>query len=127
MFRRLIGEEILANELTLGIQPDEVITLRFQTKQPGSKVQLQPVTMYFNYRQGQILPFLDAYEKVLLDCMQGDRMLFWRQDGLELCWSFLDPVLDECETCSVRAQELPFYPAGSWGPEGMMRPDNSSN
>jgi glucose-6-phosphate 1-dehydrogenase len=119
MFRQLIGDEILANELTLGIQPDEVITLRFQTKQPGSRVRLQPVTMFFNYRQGQVLPFLDAYEKVLLDCMQGDRMLFWRQDGLELCWSFLDPVLEKCETCSVRAQELSFYPAGGRGPGGM--------
>jgi glucose-6-phosphate 1-dehydrogenase len=49
--------------------------------------------------------------------MLGDHMLFWRQDGVELCWSFLTPILKECETCSERADLLLPYDSGTWGPK----------
>jgi glucose-6-phosphate 1-dehydrogenase len=75
--------------------------------------------MDFQYHQNYTGPVLDAYEKVLLDCMLGDQMLFWRQDGLELCWSFLTPILEECETCSGRSSMLLPYAAGSRGPEAV--------
>ncbi|MBW2149098.1 MAG: glucose-6-phosphate dehydrogenase [Deltaproteobacteria bacterium] len=117
MFRTLLGEDITANRLTLGIQPDEVINLTFQTKQPGAKVCLQSVTMHFDYQQEYKGPFLDAYEKVLLDCMQGDHILFWRQDGIELSWFFLTPILEQCEICLGRMIQLHPYKAGSWGPK----------
>ena len=116
MFRHILGEHIAANRLTLGIYPDEKITLTFQTKNPGARVCLRSVTMDFHYKQDYSGPELDAYEKVLLDVMQGDQMLFWRQDGVELCWSFLTPILNECETCGDRAQMLSLYDAGTWGP-----------
>lgn len=124
MFRETLGETIPANRLTLGIQPEEVVTLRFQTKKPGAAMELQSVTMFFDYRQGRGAP-LDAYEKVLLACLQGDHLLFWRQDGLELCWAYLTPILEACETCSYRSQRLYFYNAGTWGPEeaGRLLPD----
>jgi glucose-6-phosphate 1-dehydrogenase len=116
MFRHILGEEITANRLILGIYPEEKITLTFQTKNPGTRVCLRYVRMDFNYQQNYEGPALDAYEKVLLDCMLGDQMLFWRQDGVELCWSFLTPILSECETCGYRADMLRFYKSGSWGP-----------
>ena len=117
MFRRTLGEAIVANRLTMGIYPDEKIKLTFQTKNPGAAMCLRTVTMDFEYHQNYSGPILDAYEKVLIDCMLGDRMLFWRQDGIEKSWSFLTPVLDECETCGDRAGLLHFYEAGSRGPE----------
>jgi glucose-6-phosphate 1-dehydrogenase len=120
LFRSTLGENITTNRLNLGIYPDERITLNFQTKNPGAKVCLRSVTMDFHYHQNHEGPVLDAYEKVLLDCMLGDQMLFWRQDGLELCWSFLTPILQECETCSGRSDMLLPYPAGSWGPEAAI-------
>jgi len=52
--------------------------------------------------------------------MIGDQMLFWRQDGVESCWSFLTPILKECETCGDRSQMLLSYPAGSKGPEAYV-------
>jgi glucose-6-phosphate 1-dehydrogenase len=82
---------------------------------------LRPVTMDFNYSQGYSGPVLDAYEKALLDCMLGDHMLFWRQDGVELAWAFLSPVLNACESCGEREQRLYFYAAGSKGPEERHR------
>jgi glucose-6-phosphate 1-dehydrogenase len=116
VFRHVLGENISANRLTLGIQPDEKITLTFQTKYPGAQVCLRSVTMDFSYNQNYVGPALDAYEKVLLDCMCGDQMLFWRQDAVELCWTFLQPVLENCEDCAERSEHLHFYEAGSWGP-----------
>jgi len=121
MFRDVIGPNISANRLTLGIYPDEKITLTFQTKFPGARVCLRAVTMDFHYYQGSQQPVLDAYEKVLLDCMLGDHMLFWRQDAVEQCWSFLTPILAECETCGDRDVMLHAYPAGSPGPEEVVR------
>jgi len=117
MFRRVLKEQISANKLTLGIYPEEKITLTFQAKNPGAAVRLRPVTMDFLYSQDYQGPVLEAYEKVLLDGIRGDQMLFWRQDGVELCWSFLTPILDECETCSNRKDMLLSYEAGSWGPD----------
>ncbi|MCL5124246.1 MAG: glucose-6-phosphate dehydrogenase [Deltaproteobacteria bacterium] len=117
MFRGILGEMASANILTLGIYPDEKISLSFETKNPGARVCLRSVRMDFDYRQNYNGPVLDAYEKAIIDCIQGDHMLFWRQDGVELCWSFLDPVLEDCENCADQGRRLHFYPAGSWGPE----------
>lgn len=117
MFRQTLGEQITANRLSLGIYPDEKISLTFQTKNPGARVCLRSVTMDFHYHQNYTGPLLDAYEKVLLDCMLGDKMLFWRQDGVELCWSFLTPILNACETCGDRAEMLFPYKSGTWGPK----------
>ncbi len=116
MFRKVLDEGIYPNVLVVGIQPDERITLTFQTKLPGAKVCLQPVTMDFHYSSVQEGTFLDAYEKVILDCLVGDHMLFVRQDGIEACWAFLSPILDACETCKDREKSLHFYSAGTWGP-----------
>jgi glucose-6-phosphate 1-dehydrogenase len=116
MFRQTLGDRVDANRLTLGIYPDEKITLSFQTKNPGARVCLRSATMDFSYHQNYTGALLDAYEKVLIDCMIGDQMLFWRQDSLEHCWSFLTPILNECETCDNRSELLQFYESGSWGP-----------
>ena len=117
MFRAIIGDSITANRLVMGIYPEEKITLTFQTKRPGARVCLRSVTMDFHYNSNFSGPVLEAYEKVLLDCMVGDQMLFWRQDGVNLCWSFLTPILEGCEICGDREENLIPYPAGTWGPE----------
>ena len=116
LFRHILGGPIMANRLIMGIYPDEKITLTFQTKNPGARVCLRTVTMDFNYQQNYSGPNLDAYEKVLIDCMLGDQMLFWRQDGVERSWSFLTPILDRCEDCDDQQDMLEFYRAGSAGP-----------
>lgn len=121
MFRQTLGDHIASNNLTLGIYPDERISLTFQTKSPGTRVCLRPVTMDFHYRQDYTGPALDAYEKVLLDCMLGDQILFWRQDGVELCWSFLTPILEMCEECLAKKGVLLPYASGTWGPEASKR------
>ena len=121
MFRRTLGESITANRLRIGVSPEEKISLTFQTKTPGAAVCLRTVTMDFDYHHDLGGPVLEAYEKALLDCMLGDQMLFWRQDGVELSWSFLDPVLTACEACAGPGPRLHPYPAGTDGPPAGLR------
>jgi glucose-6-phosphate 1-dehydrogenase len=116
MFGDELGVPISANVLTFGIQPREHITLTFQTKTPGAKVCLRTVEMDFDYLQGYSGPSLAAYEKALLDCMNGDQMLFWHKEGVDLAWAFIEPILKRCETCENKEQLLHNYEPGSWGP-----------
>lgn len=117
LFRDVLKESITANRLVLSIYPEEGITLSFQTKNPGARVCLRTMKMDFSYQESYKDVSLEAYEKVLLDCILGDHMLFWRQDGVEEAWSLLTPLLHACERCENRAQKLHTYTAGSWGPD----------
>lgn len=116
LFRQVLGPHIGANRLVLGVYPQEGVSLSFQTKNPGPRVCLRSVNMAFDYHEGFAGPRPEAYEKALLDCMQGDQMLFWRQDGVELCWAYLDDLLRQSEQGPQRGGQLLPYPAGSWGP-----------
>jgi len=98
------------NRLSLRIQPDEGIQLQFEAKIPGAGMRTRPEDMIFRFkdRYGEsMLP--DAYERLLLDALHGDRSLFIRRDEVELAWSLLDPLLDDPRTPEV-------YDSGSWGP-----------
>lgn len=117
MFRDELGDRIAANVLTLGIQPREHITLTFQSRSPGATTCLRTVKMDFDFQEGYAGPKLQAYEKALLDCMHGDQMLFWRRDGIDLAWAFIEPILNVCESCADPKRLLQTYKAGSWGPE----------
>jgi glucose-6-phosphate 1-dehydrogenase len=99
--------------LTLRIQPDEGISLRFLSKQPGPGMQLRPVTMDFNYGASFGGDLREAYETLLLDAMTGDPTLYIREDAVEASWVVVDPVLRAWQS---KAFEFPNYPAGSWGP-----------
>jgi len=110
------GEDLSPNTLSLCIQPDEGIHLNFQTKKPGAGMMTRPVDMKFNYAQDfgdNVLP--EAYERLLLDAMQGDASLFTRADGIELAWSIIDPIIETWER--DKGKGLVFYKQGSWGPK----------
>ena len=106
-----------ANQLSLRIQPDEGIRLQFETKVPGSGMRTQPVDMSFDYsdRFGE-LALADAYERLLLDALQGDASLFIRDDEIESCWRILDPLLHPNDKLPVHE-----YPKNSWGPKEAYR------
>jgi len=116
LYREVLGDAIGANRLTLGIYPDEEINLSFQAKVPGHRICLRQVDLDFKYYEDYPGRVMDAYEKVLLDCIRGEQMFFWRQDGVETAWEFLAPLIDICEHCSGRAEQLKPYASGSWGP-----------
>ena len=118
MFRHSENKKIPPNRLVLGIYPEQKISMEFQTKVPGSKVTLQNSSMDFCYEGGQKSRPVDAYETVLLDCLAGDQLLFWRQDGVEACWKFMTPILGHADTCNINDDKLTFYKAGTRAPCG---------
>ncbi len=103
------------NRLVFTIQPLEQISLGFRAKNPGPAMCLRHIDLEFTYG-AEPGGAMGAYEKVLLDCMNGDQMLSLRQDSEELCWAFLTPLIEDCEHCIRTERLLHFYPAGSRGP-----------
>jgi glucose-6-phosphate 1-dehydrogenase len=101
------------NVLVLRVQPDEGITLQFGAKVPGPLMQLRSVNMDFLYGSSFLAPPPDAYERLLLDCMLGDRTLFMRADEVEQAWAFVTPIL---EAWQRDTPQFPNYAAGTWGP-----------
>lgn len=116
MFADFMPEAIEPNVLVLRLQPDEGINLSFQTKRPGSRPCMSPVEMDFSYPD---IYSLEAYERVLLDCMQGEQMLFVRRDGVEASWGLLSPVIERLEDEATR-HGVQAYAAGSSGPESAL-------
>jgi glucose-6-phosphate 1-dehydrogenase len=108
------GAEATPNLLILRIQPEEGISLKFLSKQPGAGMKLRPVSMDFNYGAsfGERSP--TAYETLLLDAILGDATLYSRQDMVEASWSAVKPIM---EVWAAAKFDFPNYPAGTWGPK----------
>jgi glucose-6-phosphate 1-dehydrogenase len=103
------------NQLVIRIQPDEGILLKFGMKVPGAGFNVQDVNMDFHYSNLADGKIPEAYQRLLLDCMQGDSTLFTRGDAIEQAWSIVDPILQVWEN----NPDFPMYgyPAGTWGPQ----------
>ncbi|HLH39929.1 MAG TPA: glucose-6-phosphate dehydrogenase [Bryobacteraceae bacterium] len=114
MFGTGTAETAHPNLLIVRIQPEEAISLRFLSKQPGSGMRLRPVSMDFNYGAsfGERGP--TAYETLLVDAMIGDPTLYTREDMVEASWRAVQPILDDW---SHRKFDFPNYEPGSWGPK----------
>ncbi|MGH9805419.1 MAG: glucose-6-phosphate dehydrogenase, partial [Candidatus Acidiferrales bacterium] len=112
-------EPCAPNLLTLRVQPDEGIALRVIAKQPGLQVIGQSVELDFRYRDSFADKGPSDYETLLLDCLEGDRMLFARGDWVEAAWEWLDPLL--AAWAATPPRDFPNYPAGSWGPAAAVR------
>ncbi len=107
--------EMSSNYISLCIQPDEGIHLRFEVKVPETVSEMRSVDMEFHYNDAfgsAALP--EAYERLLLDALNGDASLFTRADEIEFAWKFIDRVLEGWE--GDRAPPLQQYAPGSWGP-----------
>jgi len=101
------------NLLIVNVQPDEGISVRFQAKLPGTRMQLAPVMMNFRYGSAFGGGVPEAYETLLLDALIGDATLFARHDFVETSWSLMTPVH---ERWKQEAAPVPIYEAGHWGP-----------
>lgn len=103
------------NHISFCIQPGEGVHLGFQAKIPGTGMRSEPVNMAFQFceRFGEhVIP--DAYERLLVDALQGDASLFSRSDEIERAWMIVDPVLRLTEKPGFRPIE---YEPESWGPD----------
>lgn len=103
------------NQLVIRIQPDEGILLKFGMKVQGAGYKVRDANMDFHYKNLADSYIPQAYQRLLLDCMQGDSTLYTRGDAVEAAWKFVDPILKGWEDeCTI---PLHGYPCGTWGPE----------
>jgi glucose-6-phosphate 1-dehydrogenase len=114
LFPDAAGDGVSPNLLVVRIQPEEGISLRFLSKQPGKGMHLRPVSMDFHYGASFGARPPTAYETLLMDAITGDATLYTRQDMVEASWRVVQPVLD---AWSQRTFDFPNYEAGSWGPK----------
>lgn len=111
-WKNMAGEA--PNVLVLRVQPDEGINLTFGAKLPGPVNQIAPVEMEFCYEDAFGFNPPEAYERLLVDCIQGDQTLFTRTDEVIEQWRFVENILKAWENNPVN--KLPKYKAGTWGP-----------
>jgi glucose-6-phosphate 1-dehydrogenase len=114
LFAAQCGPRLDANAITLRLQPNEGISLRFNGKIPGTSLRVRPVRMHFGYDTefGAYTP--EAYERLLLEAMAGDATLFIRRDEVETAWGIVDPIRKSWDGQPLTNRE--FYAAGTWGP-----------
>jgi glucose-6-phosphate 1-dehydrogenase len=114
IFREVSPTPVAPNLLIVNVQPDEGISVRFEAKLPGTRMQLSPVMMNFRYGTafGRGVP--EAYETLLLDALLGDATLFARHDFAEAAWRLITPVHEAWRADG--AQDPDAYEAGTWGP-----------
>jgi glucose-6-phosphate 1-dehydrogenase len=104
-----------SNRLLINISPEFDIRLRFQAKQSGPRMTLQPVDMVFNYFNDTSETQPEAYETLLQDILEGNATLFMRADQVESAWEILAPIMEVW--ASKPPVDFPHYASGSWGPE----------
>src|SRR4029079_9862523 len=108
---RCIFRHCAPNILTFRIQPDESVHLQLNNKVPGFGIDLHQGDYEFGYNKTFMTEIPSAYERLLLDFMEGDQRLFIRSDEIEAAWKFVDSV-------SENLKNLPLYKykPGTYGP-----------
>ena len=103
----------LTNYLTIRIQPNEGIVMDLTIKRPGYAHETEHVQMDFCYNDTIDATHPDAYERVLVDTLRGDKTLFATSDAVLASWRIVQPVLDAWQQ---NRSPLTSYKNGSWGP-----------
>lgn len=103
------------NKLIIRIQPDEGILIKFGVKVPGQGFKVERANLDFYYSSLAETYVMEAYERLLLDAMQGDATLYARADEVEAAWEFVDPILNYWQ--KGKDVRMYGYAAGVWGPE----------
>ncbi|GMY26582.1 glucose-6-phosphate 1-dehydrogenase, chloroplastic-like [Fagus crenata] len=117
LYNRNIGTDLdrATNELVIRVQPDEAIYLKINNKVPGLGMRLDRSNLNLHYAARYSKEIPDAYERLLLDAIEGERRLFIRSDELDAAWSLFTPALKELEEKKIIPE---YYPYGSRGPVG---------
>ena len=111
------GGRLNSNRLVIRLQPEEYVRLMVMAKQPGMDrdgVSLREVPLDLSLTQAFAKARRRiAYERLLLDLIDGDPTLFVRRDEVEAQWKWIDAIREVWRTESMAPQ---LYGAGSWGP-----------
>nr|WP_298721744.1 glucose-6-phosphate dehydrogenase [uncultured Steroidobacter sp.] len=101
------------DHLTFDLADQSKMSLSFYGKRPGPGMRLDKLSLQFAMRDtGLIGDVLEAYERLILDAMRGDRTLFTTADGIERLWALSTTLLEH-------PPPIRPYPQGSWGPNAI--------
>ncbi len=107
-------KKLQPNRLVIQLQPDEKIQLFLMTKDLGSDdAELKPIALNLDYRECANKHKKSAYQRLLMDAINGNPTLFIHRDEVKAAWSWIDPIIEQWKL-SDQSPEL--YKAGSWGP-----------
>ena len=115
IFPSQVADGLQPNRITISINPDTGIKVRFQAKKIGLEMALNPADMTFNYAQSYDEQQPEAYETLLYDVMTNDATLFMRSDEVEAAWEVVMPIVEAWEAHA--SIDFPNYAVDSWGPE----------
>ncbi|XP_057509726.1 glucose-6-phosphate 1-dehydrogenase, chloroplastic-like isoform X1 [Actinidia eriantha] len=117
LYKRNFGPDLddATNELVIRVQPDEAIYLTINNKVPGLGMKLDRSNLNLLYAARYSKEIPDAYERLLLDAIEGERRLFIRSDELDAAWALFTPLLKELEEKKIIPE---YYPYGSRSPVG---------
>ncbi|PHR85631.1 MAG: glucose-6-phosphate dehydrogenase [Colwellia sp.] len=108
--------ELPSNKLTIRLQPDEGVELQMMNKIPGiasqMNIQENKLDLSFNdtYQDQRVI---DAYERLMLEVLNGNQSLFVSRDEVEAAWTWADSIIDAWQATNEAPKP---YAAGSWGP-----------
>ncbi len=106
--------DLPANQLIIRLQPDEGIQMVVMTKDPGpGGLRLRPAKLDISFEKAFSTRFPDAYERLLMDTVRGNSVLFMRRDEVEAAWMWVEPILEAWQDSPEHPKP---YSAGSWGP-----------
>lgn len=105
--------DTMQNILTLRIQPNEGIVIDLRIKKPGFEYELEEVQLDFCYADRSSASHPDAYERVFIDAIRGNKTLFASSSEIIECWRITEPILD---AWSKEDFPLHVYDNNSWGP-----------
>jgi glucose-6-phosphate 1-dehydrogenase len=115
-FAKTDTEILGSNQLVVRVQPEEGVTLRFGSKVPGTAMEVRDVAMDFLYGEAFTEASPEAYERLLLDVLLGDRSLFPHDIEVEESWRVVDPIEQTWREQDADGAAPQLYRAGEWGP-----------
>lgn len=112
------GNRLLPNKLVLRLQPDEGVKLWLMNKVPGpGGLRLRHVPLDMSFADAFGVRQADAYERLLMDVVRGNPMLFMRRDEVDAAWKWIDPI----RAAWAASPDAPRpYTAGGWGPSAAV-------
>jgi glucose-6-phosphate 1-dehydrogenase len=109
-----IADNIVANRLTIRLQPDEGVKLSVMAKEPGpGGFALRPVSLDLSFEETFGLRYPDSYERLLMEALRGNPALFMRRDEIETAWQWIDQIIEGWQQTHQKTEN---YVAGTWGP-----------
>jgi glucose-6-phosphate 1-dehydrogenase len=110
MLTDTMGQDI-KNKVIFRLEPQEVITIKFWSKEPGLGMNLSEDMFTFSYRKKeQEGKYVEEYERLLLDCIEGNQLLYISTEEIEAMWKFIDPIV---EAWNKNVTPLEIYELGS--------------